>query len=41
MADIPLLVDLLVKVLDSPFIPMGVVMGVKAGYFFQYLRYSE
>ena len=42
MAVIPLVIDLLDKVLDSAIIPMGVVTGVKAGYFvLRSLRYSE
>ena len=42
MVGIPLLMDRLGDVLDSAVIPMGVVMGVKAGSFLlKSLRYSE
>ena len=42
MVGIPILIDILSKVLDSAVIPMGIVTGVKAGYFiFQSLRYSD
>ena len=42
MSGITILIDLLGKVLDSAVIPMGVVTGVKAGYFIlQYLGYSK
>ena len=42
MVGIPLFIDRLGKVLDSAFIPMGVVTGVKAGFcILQSWRYSE
>ena len=42
MVVIPLLIDRLDEFLDSAVIPMGVVTGVKAGYFLlQPLIYSE
>ena len=34
MVGIKLLIDILGKVLDSAVIPMGVVTGVKAGFFY-------
>ena len=34
MVGIPLLIDILGKMLDSTVIPVGVVTGVKAGFFF-------
>ena len=41
MVGIPLLIDILGKVLESEVIPMGVVTGVKAGFcILQSWRYS-